>query len=101
MDDERAGVLDGFPQGGGRVDQAEQVRRLALGDQNRGHCQAGPARRAAGSPDRDRRHQPPAQPAGRVATIRRDGERWLAPDADRFMTAGHTALWPHTTGGVT
>jgi len=65
------------------VDQAEQACRLALGDQDRGDRQAGPARQLSGGPDGDRRHQPTAQPAGRVATLGRDGEGRLHGDADR------------------
>ena len=62
------------PECRGGVDQAEQACRLALGDQDRGDRQAGPARQVAGGPDGDRCHQPPVQPAGRVATLGWDGE---------------------------
>jgi hypothetical protein len=46
MDHARAGLLRGLPGRRGGVDQAEQAGRLALGDQDRGHRQAGPARQS-------------------------------------------------------
>src|SRR5215211_7491854 len=94
VDDERAGLLRGLKERRGGVDQAEQACRFALGDQDRGHRQAGPARWAPGGPDGDRCHQPPAQPAGRVATLGWDGEGRLAPDADRFLSGGHASIVP-------
>src|SRR5829696_405250 len=92
MDHECAGLLHGFPERRGRVDQAEQACRLALGDQDRGDRQAGPARRMTGGPDGDRCHQPPAQPTGRVATLGRDREGRLHLDADGFLPAGHASI---------
>ena len=94
VDDECAGLLHGFPERRGRVDQAEQACRLALGDQDRGDRQAGPARRMTGGPDGDRRHQPPAQPTDRVATLGRDREGRLHLDADGFLPVGHTSIVP-------
>jgi hypothetical protein len=51
----------------------------------------------AGGPDGHRRHQPTAQPAGRVATLGRDGEGMLHPDVDGFLPAGHASIVPLLT----
>ena len=81
---------------GGRplVDQAEQACRLASATRTEETVEAGPARQVAGGPDGDRCHQPPTQPAGRVATLRRDGEGRLQLDADGFPPGGHASKVP-------
>jgi hypothetical protein len=70
VDDERAGLLHSFPEGGGRVDQAEQACRLTprrlgpkrpsgrpcpAGDRQSRRCPVPPAARATGGPGRGAR----------------------------------------------
>ena len=58
---------EGVGQVGVRVDQGEDVPRLAAGDHQRGHRQPGPVAAGAGRPERHRSAEPTAEAPERVA----------------------------------
>jgi hypothetical protein len=94
VDHQRAGLPRGFPERRGRVDQAEQAGRLALDTRTEETVRPAPPRGCPAVPDGDRRHQPPAQPAGRVTPLGRDGNGRLHLDADGFLPGRYASIVP-------